>query len=329
MNDDLSVIDDDQIENTWNIESMERVKQRKEEERKGKEEEVLLETKVKEVRYRCEQINTSKINDITNYFAEQDTQFALKQLLSQHIAKVKLEEHIYNMSPAGLIPAFEFVSKTEFIKNNICFEISKENGVIEKISNIDEINSNWVRYRDTELEDCKYIRRIKQINRKGFEEIKKAGDLQFSSDNPQLEEEYRRCLFYFICFDAYLVKPITDIQPFNFLYLSTIVPPVTIPVEFSYKLISENNGIQRIRKVGKPMLNDELIGEIRKRYDEYHKAYIKYGFTEFRFKFNVDIEFNVKEKLVESARLQINEQIADNIEATCDFKLRKLNNYVK
>ena len=58
-----------------------------------------------------------------------------------------------------------------------------------------------------------------------------------------------------------------------------------------------------------------------------HKPNIKYGFTEYKLEFTVKVEHNTKEKLVENADLYLTEQIADNIENTCEFHLKQLQNF--
>ena len=58
-----------------------------------------------------------------------------------------------------------------------------------------------------------------------------------------------------------------------------------------------------------------------------HKPNIKYGFTEYKLEFRVRIKYNIEAKLVETADLYIMEQIADNIDNTCEFHLKRLNEF--
>ena len=93
-----------------------------------------------EARYRCEQINKSEVDGNMVHFAEQKFQYLLQQSITEKIAKVKLEEHLYNFSPPVLNLSFEFISKTEFIKNNVFFTISEKDGKFEKVINQSQIN---------------------------------------------------------------------------------------------------------------------------------------------------------------------------------------------
>jgi len=122
--------------------------------------------------------------------------------------------------------------------------------------------------------------------------------------------------------------PYEDIKSEDFPFMSTIVPSVVVPIEFRYDKISEEKGILKLRKVGTLKLNPELIQDIEKKYDEIHKPNIKYSFTEYKLEFRVRLEYNIEEKLIETADLFIMEQIADNIiDNTYEFHLKRLHNY--
>lgn len=286
--------------------------------------EIIFEQKA---RYRCEQINVSKVDGNTVHFVEQKFQYLLEQSIKQKIARVKLEEHLYDFNPAILNLSFEFISKTEFIKNNVLFSFSDNNGRIKEILNKSNINSAWIKFRDQEFEKSDFIKKLAQTNPSAIKELKDLGDKQFSTDYALAEEEYRRNLFYYCCFDKFLVDRIEDIKPENFPFMSTIVPPIVVPLEFRYDKITEENGILKLRKVGTLKLNPETISEIEKKYDEIHKPNIKYSFTEYKLEFRTRIEFDIEKKMIETADVFIMEQIADNIENNCEFHMKRLQNY--
>jgi len=54
---------------------------------------------------------------------------------------------------------------------------------------------------------------------------------------------------------------------------------------------------------------------------------LQFGFTQFKLFFSCIINYNTKEKIIESASINIREEIADNIENTCEFTLTRLLNY--
>jgi hypothetical protein len=278
-------------------------------------------------RYRCEQVNVSKVDGNTVHFVRQNFQYLLQQSLTEKIGKVTLEEHLYDFSPPVLNQSFEFISKTEFIKNNVTFSISPGNGRIEKILNKEQINKAWIKFRDEEFDKIGFIQKLRLTNFEAVNELKDLGDKQFSPSYSLAEEEYRRNLFYLICFDKFLVEPVEEMKAEEFPFMSTIVPPIVVPVEFVYTKISEQLDIISISKVGTLKVTPTQIEEIEKKYNDILKPKIKYSFTEYILEFTINVEYNTKQQLVSNASLILTEQIADNIENICEFNLKRLQNF--
>lgn len=278
-------------------------------------------------RYRCEQINTTKINGILAHFMQQNFQYVVKYDKKIEVYHVQLEDYIFETNPTYLTPSFNFISKTEFIKHNVLFNIFLDSGRLFEILNKQKILDDWEKFKKNKLYEDDFILQLSKTNTKSVEELIKMGDTQFSLDYKLTEEEYRRNLFYFIMFDKFLVEDIDNITIESFDFMSTILPPVIIPLEFRYDKISEKNNILKFRKVGEAKLDDQLISEITQKYDEIHKPNIKFNFTEYKLTFRVRGEFNKITREMETADLFIIEQIADNIENQCEFHLKKLNNF--
>lgn len=278
-------------------------------------------------RYRCEQVNTSKINGNLVHFLQQNFQYVVKSHFRNNKFFVGLEDHHFDFNPTYLNPSFAFISKTEFIKNQVFFNISQENGRLEQINNKKEINDKWQEFKKNEFYKDEFIIQLMKTNEHAVNELLVMGDRQFAVDYELMEEEYRRNLLYFTLFDKILVQNIENIKNEEFNFMSTLVPPIIIPLDFRYDKISEENNIVKFRKVGTARLNDELISEIKQKYDEIHKPGIKYNFTEYKLEFRVRGEWNTEKKTIENADLFIIEQIADNIENHCEYHLKKLHNY--
>jgi LysM repeat protein len=278
-------------------------------------------------RYRCEQINTSKMNGSLVHFLQQNFQYLVKSNFSNNKFYVELEDHHFEFNPTYLNPSFAFISKTEFIKNRIFFQISEDNGRLSEIHNKKEMNENWQKFKKNEFYNDEFIIQLLKTNIHAVNELLTMGDRQFAEDYPLMEEEYRRNLLYFTLFDKVLVKDIKNIEKEQFDFMSTIVPPVVVPIEFRYDTISEEDHIINFRKVGIAKLDEKIISEIKQKYDEIHKPSIKYNYTEYKLEFRVRGEFNKEKKIIENADLFIIEQIADNIENRCEFHLKKMHNY--
>ncbi|SHM14945.1 LysM domain-containing protein [Chryseobacterium carnipullorum] len=278
-----------------------------------------------QARYRCEQINTSKFNNNLVHYVEQHFQYLLKHNLSLETGYVKLEDYNKEISPKFLEETFDFIEKTDRIKNNVLFNLDIETGKPKQILNKKEINDNWLYFKQKEFYNIPFIKKIGETNRGAVEELLDMGDQQFSL-SANNEEEYWRDFFYFCCFDQYLFKE-SQWENVKFDFISTIVPPIIIPLNLRYDKIDENDGIVSIRKVAEYEMSEKLLTEIRNRYDELHRAVVKYDFTAYKIIFRSTIEMNTKTKTINNARVVLKEEISDNIENECIFTVKKLENF--
>lgn len=272
-------------------------------------------------RYRCEQINSTKVNNTLTSYVNQKTQYLLEQNLEEKYARTELEEFLYEVIPPALADSFELVKSTEFIKNKAYFQLS-ENGKIEKLLNRNTILKQWNEFKEKDFPKLPFISSLK--NKESVKNIEQAGNKQFQNPNIQ---EYQRTLFNFLCFDQYLYKAIEELEKEEFFYASTLLPPLVIPLEFRYDKVRENKNMLTIKKIAEVKLSDKLIQELTAKYNEMLKPAIKYSFTEYKLFFSCIIEFDTETKLLEKGSVSLKEEVADNIENTCEFSLTRLLNY--
>ena len=272
-------------------------------------------------RYRCEQINITKANNTLTSYINQKTQYLLEQNLEEKYAKTELEEFLYEVVPPALAGSFELVKSTEFIKNKAYFQLS-ENGKIEKLLNRNTILKQWNEFKEKDFTKLPFIASLK--NKESVKNIEQAGNKQFQNPNIQ---EYQRTLFNFLCFDQYLYKPVEELEKEEFIYASTLLPPLDIPLEFRYDKVSENKNMLTIKKIAEVNLSEKLIKELIAKYNEMLKPSFKYNFTEYKLFFSCIIEIDTETKLLEKGSISLKEEIADNIENTCEFSLKRLHNY--
>lgn len=274
-------------------------------------------------RYRCEQVNITRINNTITSYVNQKSQIILRLNLEEKKAKIELEELIYDVSPPLLAPSFELVKETELIKNNVFFNIS-EKGKIQAILNKKELLQKWRIFKNNNFKNLDFIKSL-QNTPESTSKLERIGDVQFST---LPIKDYQNYLFCFICFDQYLYTPYDVMEYEHFVYPSTILPSIQIPIEFKFDKIKENDDIIVLKKIGEAKLTREIINELKKEYEKLLKPTIRFGFTEFKLLFNCIIEFNPKTKIVERASVHIKEEIADNIENTCEFTMDRLHSYI-
>ena len=151
------------------------------------------------------------------------------------------------------------------------------------------------------------------------------GDSQFS-ENTSNEEEYWRNFFYFSCFDQYLYSK-DKFETIDFDFISTILPPLILPLKIRYDKLEEKNGILTVRKIADVSISESLKKEMIDRYNELHKNMVKYEFTEYKIIFRSTIEIDINSGLVISGKVVLKEEVSDNVENECIYTIKKLENF--
>lgn len=276
-------------------------------------------------RYRCEQVNTSKFSgNIVHYF-NQKFQYLLKQNLEYRIAQVKLEDYSQESTTNTINDVFCFIAETEKIKNNVKFSLDKF-GKIDSIANKIELEKDWLKFKKNKFYEMPFIISLQKENPNAVEELLQMGDQQFAK-NAANEEEYWRNFFYFSCFDQYLYKK-DNFHTIDFDFISTILPPIIIPLQIRYDKVSENNKILTVRKVAESVISESLYKDIIERYNQLHKKVIKFEFTQYKLIFRSTIEIDLNEGVVLGGTVNLKEEISDNVENQCNYSFKKLENYI-
>lgn len=275
-------------------------------------------------RYRCEQINTSKFNNNLVHYFNQRFQYLLKLNLEEKIGFVKLEDYSKESSPKVSEEVFDFIEETEKIKNNVFFSLNTS-GKIQKILNKKRIQKDWEEFRTTKFLEMPFIESLEKNNPKAIEELTAMGDSQFS-ENTSNEEEYWRNFFYFSCFDQYLYSK-DKFETIDFDFISTILPPLILPLKIRYDKLEEKNGILTVRKIADVSISESLKKEMIDRYNELHKNMVKYEFTEYKIIFRSTIEIDINSGLVISGKVVLKEEVSDNVENECIYTIKKLENF--
>lgn len=282
--------------------------------------------KEKKARYRCEQINTSKFNGNLVHFVEQNFQYLVKTNFNKKQVHVTLEDYTKKMSPVIISDAFDFIEATEKIKNNVNFELNST-GKIIKILNKKEISENWNDFKANTFHELNFIKSLKEVNPSAVQELSKMGDQQFS-ESTDSKEEYWRNFFYFCCFDQYLFKN-DNWDEVDFDFISTIVPPILIPLNIRYDKVDENEDTTTIRKVAEYIITEDLAEQIKIKYNEFHKAVVKYDFTAYKLIFRATVEIDTVTRILKTGKVVLREEILDNIENECIFTVKKLENFTQ
>lgn len=276
------------------------------------------------IKYRVVQTNSTKIEDEIRSHSELKKQYEVNLNTLENTASVLLSDFHYEFIPPVMGKVYEFVSKTEYIRNNIKFNLDK-NGRLNQILNKEELFQNWLDLKKNGLKTIEFIKTLKKDNKGQYNKIIEEGDRQFSPANALMEYDYHRDLLYLVLFDKHIMaSDLSKIASEKYIYTSQLFPQVKVPMEIRYDVVEENEKSITIRKVADSLLDDALLQKIEEQYNTLHKPLIKYSFTEYRLTFRTRYTIDKNSRIINDAELTIIEDVEHNIQSTCKYSLKKL-----
>lgn len=273
-------------------------------------------------RYRCEQVNLIKVNDIPTMHSTIRTEYLTEIDLKQQKAKVSIQDYTQELSDEGMALALEMVRYIETIKGNVRFKLSG-NGKISDISNMTELRSNWENFRDNVLPGLEMFRELKSLNMQAAKDIIYYGDLEFS-DSRILINQYEKNLFFHMLFDEYMTN--TSVNPLgdSIMFISQIFQNITLKLNREPFLAAENEQTATYRKVG--VLDKALIdeGELKRQYNQLYLPLVKYNYTSFNYEYILEYTIDKKTNLLLDGNVSIIESIKNNYESICSFQIKQV-----
>lgn len=278
-----------------------------------------------EKKYRCEQVNATRADDLQLSNTLQKFQFLVGLNTTTRTACIKLEDHYYKSFPDVINKIFEIVTVIEKIKNKVNLEWD-ENGKICKILNLDEQQKEWEEFKKSSyFEDLEVVKSFKRNNIDAYNDIIRNGDKRFSVNNSSAIYEYQASIFFSLLFDKYLSRLDTDyIQSETRTYTSSLFAGKTFPLTLNYKMIEHTKDAVTYVIQGKAVLNQEEQDEIKSFYEKFYQPTIHYKYTEYNVEYYLKCTVDAETRLIKEGVLNINEAVKYNIENICQFKLRML-----
>ncbi len=272
-----------------------------------------------EARYRCEQLNVTKVEDNVSFHCNTKKQYLL-QYEKSDLAKVVLEQFIYKINPESLKDAIIATEPLEYSKENVLFSLSKDNK-IEKVLNFEEIKKKWDNYKP-ELMKTAFYKSILEHDFKAAEDFIKGGDIEFGTEK-NLIKTYEKVFFFHVLFndyDPWLKRK--DKQRLGFT--SQIFINIPIELELTHGIIEENSDTVEIMTVGR-LVKDKLDNKILE--DQYNKLYrpmIEYDFSEYNYEYVISRIIDKKTATIISAKANLKEEIKYNYQFITQFDLKKI-----
>jgi hypothetical protein len=272
-----------------------------------------------EARYRCEQMNTTKVEDNINFHCTTKKQYHL-EYHGPSKARVSLEQFLYKINPEVLKDAIIATEPLEYSKENVLVSLDKDN-IIESVVNYTDIKEQWEAFKP-KLMQTNFYKALLQHDFKAAEDFMNGGDTEFGSE-ANLIQTYEKAFFFHVVFNDY--DPWIDRSEKQRLkFNSQIFVNVPVELELTHGIIEENSETVEIMTVGKLIrerLDDAVLKE---QYDKFYKPMIEYDFTEYNYEYIVRRVIDKKTTLILSAKANLKEEVKYNYQFVTQFDLKKI-----
>jgi hypothetical protein len=271
-------------------------------------------------RYRCEQLNISRLNSETiTLSANTYLEFLVRKIENTDIFNVDLKDFNFSVDPAVYEKGFLFAQKLEKLRFPITFNVS-ETGFMNKIFNQDEIEKRWIKFRDFGLINDEAYKQLSSQAPKQAEDIIITGNKEFI-EKGNLPKMMDKNLFFHIFLRAYQGG---DLKKFELNQFSQLFPNVDLKTDVVKSLVTEDENFATYRLVG--TLNRKGLSEdaLKEMYDKIYKPAINYSYTEFDFVYRITYTIDKNSNFLTEGKASIAEKIKNNFEVITEFKIKSV-----
>ncbi|MBP2619644.1 LysM peptidoglycan-binding domain-containing protein [Chryseobacterium jejuense] len=272
------------------------------------------------VRYRCEQLNISRVNNETiTLSASTYSEFLVQKMDHTDVFNVTLTDFNFTVDPVIYEKGFLFAQKLEKLRFPITFNIS-ETGFMNKIFNHDEIEKKWIKFRDFGLTNDEVYKQLSSQAPKQAEDIIVTGNKEFM-EKKSLSKTMDKNLFFHIFFRAYQGGNLKDYELSQF---SQLFPNIDLKTDVVKSIVTEDERFATYRLVG--TLNRKGLSEegLKEMYDKIYKPAINYSYTEFDFVYRITYTIDKSFNFVTDAKASIAEKVKNNFEVITEYKIKKV-----
>lgn len=271
-------------------------------------------------RYRCEQLNISRINnEIITLSASTIYEFLVKKAKDTNIFDVELTDSDFSVEPAVYAPGFKFAQKLDKLKLPITFNIS-DDGFIKEIFNHNDIEHRWENFRDNELQYSEIYQQLNSQSPKQAEDIIVTGNKEFLDQN-NLSKMMDKNLFFHLFIKSFLGNQLKNYQLQQF---SQIFPNVDLKTDVVKSIVREDENLATYRLVGtlnRENLSDEMLKNM---YDSIYKSSLKFNYTAFDFIYRINYTIDKETGLLQEGKASIAEKIKNNFEVITEYNIKKV-----
>ena len=275
-------------------------------------------------KYRCQQVNVTRLEGQFLTSTEQKFQFAVELDFNNSKADIKLEEHYFQTMPPTFSKVFDFVTLIEKIRNNVELKYD-DNGKVAFILNKQQQLDMWNQLKTSPTIQNEFIKLLQEKNPEAYKNMILCGDKQFSIDYTNDVNEYQATLFYAIMFNKHLCWDKCQLDHLETqMFASALFEQVYFPLTLEYKVEDTQNNQVRILVSGHCVPSKDIQQNVEKLYSVNFQPIIEYSFTEYKVDYQLNYNFNKETRIVNEARLIVKEAVEYNVEHICEYKLHKI-----
>ncbi|WP_419868491.1 LysM peptidoglycan-binding domain-containing protein [Chryseobacterium sp. CT-SW4] len=272
-------------------------------------------------RYRCEQINISKINDQTITLSSSvNTEYLISFSPEQDLLEIDLKDYVFSVDPKVYHDAFSFSEKIERLKSPVLFEIGEEK-IVNNILNRDKLEHKWKHFCENVLKTDSLYQQIAKNAPEQARDVIITGNKEFSSSE-NLSNMLDKNLFFHVFLRAIKGKNLND---YYIEQYSQLFPSLLLHIDVVKTTVSEDENFVTYRLVGTLDRNNISEVELQKMYDEIYKPIIKYNYTEFNYTYRIIYTIDKNTGLLSEGKVALSEKIKNNFEAITELIIRKVN----
>jgi len=286
-------------------------------------EEIILDKRLeREIKYRCEQNISTKVNNIpvSNAVIKRDYLVTSKWVDNKLFVKIKLLDHSLAVNPTQYREAADMVVQLDFIKcDDVIVQVDKKNGDILRIVNHEEIVEKW-NYKKNELLGLN--RKLKNDTaRQDLQDFVALVDKQIT-DEKNLIKDYDSKILFDVYFCEFLVDSPSKLDDFEGTLTSQLFEGHATSVKF-YQQVLKESSTQILVLVESKTLNKDTK-HIAKLYDKRYKPLIDYAFSSYEISYTERSLYNETDNYLEETDITMVEQVVNNLELRIHYTIRKI-----
>lgn len=275
-------------------------------------------------KYRCEQIITTKINEIPMSSVQLKTDYFVERIMDNQNNMAfyfRVDDNISTMFPAQYSKAMDMVNELEAIKCNVTLSVNPKSGEIERILDSDDVRLHWNSYKNELVNRYNFLRGNNA--KEGLVKIVSTMDKLIASPDMHLEELCNK-IFYMTFFGKYLIGMEDWKSPFEINFRSQLFSGVNTKIPITQEIDSESQEFVVLSRRGEIPKSMRYNKEVMMLYDKNYKPSIQYKFTEYHAVYEANIEINAKKNYLNKAYILLSEEVVNNILFSVICNIRKI-----